>query len=330
MTGWRAMVGGLTFCAATVSHADAACGKDPGCDPSHPYLIAWHALPEPPYPVWRRVIRLQADESNRDLSGTQGSGTAVTLHYQVQVVTLNRSQAVYAELVEAHGREHVDSRLNDPSLSRVDMLHITVTGQGPSQAATVQVRHLPTRSLAEPAAYRLACPTAPGALPCPDAEDLLAPTHGTARRVALEQAVPVTDWGAGRPFAPALMEAVLQAASWQHNLRGARLFTGPEERGPLARQRSKPLAGSGAQGASNATQAQHLEITDTLPLNVLVVDSQIGNGGGRGASFSTAMADDSVQAVLHRVVAFDEQPRQAFLQTVQVCARGKAASGMCL
>jgi hypothetical protein len=40
--------------------------------------------------------------------------------------------------------------------------------------------------------------------------------------------------------------------------------------------------------------------------------------------------DDSVRAVLHRAMTFDDHPGQAFTQTVQVCARGRAASGLCL
>jgi hypothetical protein len=309
-------LGGLAVVASTLSHADAACGNDPGCDPTHPYLIAWHGLPAPTYPVWRRVIRLQADETVRDRATSEGAGTVLTRDYRMQAVTINRSESVYRALVLEHGREHVDRALNDTSPSRIDELRIKVIEQGPSQPARVQVHKTLARKVSAREALQIACPTDSQALPCFDSDSLASESPDTATSLTREASQPIR---AGRPVVSELMETVLEMAGWQQTLRGARLFIGPAEHSPSV------SVTTGADAGIQSFTSQNI-----LPTNLMVVDSQSGNGGGVAVGWSEAVSDDSVRAVLHRVMAFDDHPGQAFTQTVQVCARGKAASGLCL
>jgi len=315
-TAWRrALVGGLAAVAATLSNA-AACENDPGCDPTHPYLITWHALPVPTYPVWRRVIRLQGDETVRDRAAGEGAGTVLTRNYRVQVATINRSASVYQALVLEHGREHVDRALDDSSPSRVDELRITVMEQGASRPAKALVRKTQARAVSAHEAQQIACPTASQALPCFDADILASASPDTAARLAREATQPIR---AARPVVPELMEVVLEMAGWQQTLRGARLFIGPAEHSPSVSVTTGTEAG-----------IQSFTSQNILPTNLMVVDSQSGNGGGMAVGWSESVMDDSVRAVLHRAMAFDDHPGQAFTQTVQVCARGRAASGLCL
>lgn len=311
--------------AQAAAHHQAVCGKDLSCDPTHPYLNLWQALPAPEFPVWRRVIRMQASETIQDIPADQGAGTTHTRHYTAEVITLNRSAALYQDLVQSLGRENVDPQLKDHRPSSLNTASLSIHEPGQARPALVKFQAQVVRALPTPEAERMACPTGRRALPCVDADRPDPSLKGVAISLVREETLSAA-WAQGRPLVHVLMQAALEAANWQVPMRGTRLFTGPSERGPNFQEKSRqifPASGGNPPG-------QRIEMTRLWPANQMVVDSQTGNGGGMVVSWSEAVADDSVRAVHYQVSAWPERPDQWLLRTFHVCARGQAASGLCL
>ena len=311
--------------AQAAPNRQAVCGNDPSCDPTHPYLNLWQALPAPDFPVWRRVIRMQASETIQDIPADQGAGITHTRHYTAEVITLNRSAALYKDLVQSLGRENVDPQLKDHRPSTLNTASLNIHEPVNARPALVKFQVQVGRALPTQEAERMACPTGRRALPCIDA-DLPEPSlKGVAISLVREETLSAA-WAQGRPLVHVLMQAALEAAHWQVPMRGTRLFTGPSERGPEAQEKSReifPATGSRPPG-------QRIEMTRLWPANQMVVDSQTGNGGGMVVSWTEAVADDSVRAVHYQVSGSPERTDQLHLRTFYVCARGQAASGLCL
>ncbi|MEO0771037.1 MAG: hypothetical protein AAFY72_16715 [Cyanobacteria bacterium J06649_4] len=218
----------------------------------------------------------------------QDTGEPDGFTYQVKMEHFNLSPALYDELASSYGPENVDPSLNnsDPH-ETFQLTFFPIMGIAADfLAEETQIGQLPIGSPAPTCAFGTSC----GALSVPSEYE----PSANSLAVTLESA-PWTSNGEDSEVLYDLVRSLAKQAGW--------------------------LEGDGAQ--SQWRQPEMPEgISDERPWVEVQVDSYLGNGDGYGAQWIERVSDDSVQAVVHRVLAVRGS---AIASEGVICNRGEDA-----